>query len=274
MKVRTLIVDDMPLARERVKRFLRGEAAIEIVGEAANGREAVAAIESLSPDLVLLDVQMPEMDGFEVVAKIGVEKMPAVLFATAYDEFALRAFEVHALDYLLKPFSQERFQEAVGRATSYIRQQDNGNGSSDGKTESALNTLEARLQALLNDIQGGETQYLQRVTIKLPGRLLFMPTDEVDWIETAGNYLRIHAGKEAHLIRETMAQIETQLDPRRFARIHRSTLVNIERVKELRPLFNGDHKVILRDGQHLMLSRSYRDKLLGLLERSSSKPGQ
>jgi two-component system LytT family response regulator len=253
MKIRTLIVDDMLLARKRVRRYLSADPEVEIIGECADGHEAIIAIKSLAPDLLFLDVQMPEIDGFEILEAVGAEKCPAVIFVTAYDQFALRAFEVHALDYLLKPFDRERVQRAVERAKSQLRQQ----GSQ---------ALDERLHTLLKDFRP-EARYVKRLAIKTAGRTVFLLTKEIDWIESSGNYLKLHAGAESHLLRERMGQLETRLDPAKFVRIHRSTLVNLDRVKEMQPLFNGDQLVILRDGKRLTLSRTYRDRLLSLLEQ-------
>jgi two-component system LytT family response regulator len=254
MKIRTLIIDDMLLARKRVRRYLSADPEVEIVGECADGHEAISAIESLSPDLLFLDVQMPELDGFDVLKAVGAEKIPAVIFVTAYDQFALRAFEVHALDYLLKPFDRERVRKALERAKAQLKHQEAG-------------ILDERLQALLKDIRT-ESRYLKRLAVKTTGRTIFLLTDEIDWIESAGNYLKLHTGRDAHLIRERMSQLEVRLDPEKFVRIHRSTLVNIDRIKEMQPLFNGDQLITLRDGKQLTMSRTYRDKLLALLEQN------
>jgi two-component system LytT family response regulator len=254
--IRTLIVDDEPLARERIKRFLADERDLELVGECAAGREAVAAIHALRPDLVFLDIQIPELDGFGVVKAVGVAEMPAVIFVTAYDRYALQAFDVNALDYLLKPYNHERFRKAVERARAQL-----SNG--------AKGELNERLLSLLENFKTEPTRHLERLMIKSSGRVFFLRADELDWIEAEGNYLRLHAGKESHLLRETMNRLASKLDPDKFLRIHRSTLVNIERIKELQPLFSGDYVVILRDGKQLTLSRSYRDKLLELFENSS-----
>jgi two-component system LytT family response regulator len=253
--IRTLIVDDESLARERIKRFLAGERDIETLGECADGREAVAAINALKPDLVFLDIQIPELDGFGVLEAVGVEQMPAVIFVTAYDRYALRAFDVNALDYLLKPYNRERFRKALERARAQL-----SNG--------AHGELNERLLSLLENLKT-EQRHLERLMIKSSGRVFFLRTEEIDWIEAEGNYLRLHAGRERHLLRETMNRLASKLDPDKFLRIHRSTLVNIERIKELQPLFSGDYVVILRDGKQLTLSRSYRDKLLELFEKSS-----
>lgn len=245
--MKILIVDDEPLARERVRRHLRDEPGVEIVGEAGNGREAVAAIEEKKPDLVFLDVQMPEMNGFDVLKTLSEIKIPAIVFTTAYDKYAIQAFEFHALDYLLKPFTRERFKRAVRHAREQL-ENTRQNGSMDERLVSLLENLKAK-------------KYLERIVVKSSGRVFFIKTDEIDWIEAAGNYLKLHVGRDAHLIRETMQSIEAKLDPEKFFRIHRSTLVQIDRIKELHPLFGGDYAVILRNGVELNLSRNYRDRL-------------
>lgn len=255
MKIKTLVVDDEPLARDKVKRFLRDEADVEIVGECTNGKEAVSAIKKLSPDLVFLDIQMPEMNGFQVLQSIGTSQMPAVIFATAYDQYAIQAFDVHALDYLLKPFNRERFRKAIER----VREQINTHGTDD---------IDKRLRTLLADLKT-EKKYLERLVIKSVGRVFFLKTKEIDWIEAAGNYVKLHVGRDSHMLRETMNGLESKLDPDKFLRIHRSTLVNIDRIKELHPLFSGDYTVMLQNGAELTLSRSYRDRLLELFEKSS-----
>jgi len=253
--IKALIIDDEPLARERIKRFLTDERDIELIGECADGQEAVSAIQTLEPDLVFLDIQIPELDGFGVLEAVGVEQMPAVIFVTAYDRYALQAFDVNALDYLLKPYNRERFHKAVERARAQL-----SNG--------AKGELSERLLSLLENLQP-EQKHLERLMIKSSGRVFFLRTTEIDWIEAEGNYLRLHVGKESHLLRETMNRLAAKLDQDKFLRIHRSTLVNIERIKELQPLFSGDYVVILRDGKQLTLSRSYRDKLLELFDKSS-----
>ncbi|HLL13480.1 MAG TPA: LytTR family DNA-binding domain-containing protein [Pyrinomonadaceae bacterium] len=254
--IRTLIVDDEPLARERIKRFLASERDLELVGECAEGREAVAAIRTLKPDLVFLDIQIPELDGFGILKAVGVAEMPAVIFVTAYDRYALQAFDVSALDYLLKPYNRERFRKAVERARAQL-----SNG--------AKGELNKRLLSLLENFKTEQPRHLERLMIKSAGRVFFLRAEELDWIEAEGNYLRVHVGRESHLLRETMNRLASKLDPDKFLRIHRSTLVNIERIKELQPLFSGDYVVILRDGKQLTLSRSYRDKMLELFENSS-----
>jgi len=252
MKIRTIIVDDEPLARERIRALLADELDIEMIGEYANGREAVDAIQRHKPDLLFLDVQMPELDGFGVLQRLGAEKLPAVIFVTAYDQYALRAFEVHALDYLLKPFDRERFQKALQRARLQIQQAQDGD-------------LNQRLLALLENLQP-ERKWLERLVIKAGGRVFFLKVEEIDWIEAAGNYVRLHAGRESHLLRETVKNLETQLDPKKFLRVNRSTIVRIDRIKELQPWFNGEYAIILQEGSRLTSSRGYREKLEALLQ--------
>ena len=245
MKVRTVVVDDEPLARERLLKLLRAEPEIEIVGEASNGREAVTLIRESKPSLVFLDVQMPELDGFGVLAELAEDERPAVVFVTAYDKFALKAFDVHALDYLLKPFDKERFQTALRRALDHLARE---------KPEQ----IHQQLSALLSELR--PAPQTDRIAVKTEGRVVFVKAADVDWVEAADNYVSLHVGKESHLLRETMASIEARL-PKQFLRISRSTIVNSERIKELQPLFHGEYSVILRDGTKLTLSRSHRDKL-------------
>jgi two-component system LytT family response regulator len=251
MTIRALIVDDEPLARERLRKLLETEADIQIVGECGDGREAVAAIERDAPDLLFLDVQMPELDGFGVLEALQVEKLPVVIFVTAYSQHALRAFEVHALDYLLKPFDRERFQTALTRARKHLQQAHTGE-------------LSTRLTALLTEMQP-ERRPTERLVIKVGGKVILVKTADIDWIEAADNYVNLHLGNESHLLRETMAAVEARLDPKQFLRISRSTIVNVERIKELQPMFHGDYIVILRNGARLTLSRSHRDRLQQLM---------
>ena len=253
MIIRTVIVDDEPLARDGIREFLDTEADIEIVAEARNGSEAVAAIEQHGPDLVFLDIQMPEIDGFGVLQAVGADRIPAVIFVTAYDEHALRAFQVHALDYLLKPVDRERFRQSLERARAQL-QYDSGAD------------VNRRVVALLEDLRAPGA-YLERLVVKSRGRVFFLRANEVDWVEAAGNYVKIHVGGERHLIRETMGELESQLDPKHFARVHRSSIVNLDRVKEIQPWFKGEHVVLLEDGTQLSLSRKYREKLESVLGR-------
>ena len=253
-KLRVLIVDDEPLARDGVRIHLQREADIDIVGEAADGNAAVSAIRSLAPDLVFLDVQMPGLDGFDVIEEIGVVRMPGVVFVTAYDEFALRAFEAHALDYLLKPFDGERFRKALTRARAAVRTRHRRH-------------LEERLVAMLQE-RNQESPSLDRIIVRSGGRIVVLRSEELDWIEAAANYVRLHVGGRNYLLRETMAGIEKKLDPDQFVRIHRSTIVRIDRIRELEPLQQGDYLLKLSDGSRLTSSRGYRAHVMRLLERS------
>jgi two-component system, LytTR family, response regulator len=255
--IRTLIVDDEPLARERLRTLLQQESDIEIVGESADGRQALNAIGTEAPDLVFLDIQMPVLDGFGVIQSLEDRPLPAVIFVTAYDQYALRAFDVHALDYLLKPFTAKRFQKALERARAEL---DRG---SDGKAG-----FEQRLINLLEDLNG-EKKHPKRLVVKSSGRVYFLKIDEIDWIEAEGNYVRLHVGVNSHLLRETMKGMEAALDPDRFIRIHRSTIVNTERIRELQPLFHGEYAVILMDGTRLVASRGPENRLRRMLEAAT-----
>jgi two-component system LytT family response regulator len=245
--IRTVVVDDEPIARARVMALLGDEPDIEVVGECSSGSQAVSEIAEKAPDLIFLDIQMPEMDGFEVARALGPSRMPAVVFVTAFDQYALRAFEVHALDYLLKPFSAQRFKSALTHARQQLAQRQ-------------ATSLGRQLLDMLPDIQKREP-VLDRLVVKSSGRVYFVRTADIDWCEAAGNYVSLHVGTQSHLIRETMNRLETQIDPRQFVRIHRSTIVNVDRIQELRSSFNGEHVVVLRDGSRLTLSRGYRDAL-------------
>jgi two-component system LytT family response regulator len=244
-RLRALIVDDEDLARERVGALLEAHRDVEVVGECSNGIEAIRAIEAHDPDLVFLDVQMPRIDGFGVLEAVRDRpRLPAVVFITAYDVYALKAFEVHAIDYLLKPFDRERFDAALGRVRASRTRGDAG------------------LHAVLDDAR----KRLKRFVIRQPDRIYFIPVEDVDWMEAAGNYVRLHVGRESHLLRETMTHLEETLDAELFLRIHRSTIVNVARIRELQPTFGGDHVVLLRDGARLQLSRRYRTALERLLD--------
>jgi len=248
--IRTLLVDDEALARRRLRTLLRDEPDVEIVGECGDGGAAVAAIESLTPDLVFLDVQMPEADGFEVLDAVGADRMPVVVFVTAYDRYALKAFEVHALDYLLKPFSRERFQGAVARAREEV-----GRRREQGTVAAA-----SGLSALLRELRA-ERPRIERLVVRDGGRVFFLRADEVDWIESEGNYLRLHVGDHEHLVRGTLKGSVERLDPERFARISRSTVVNLDRVKEIHPWAKGELVVVLSDGTQLPTSGEHGRRL-------------
>ncbi|MCP4664496.1 MAG: response regulator transcription factor [bacterium] len=255
MVITTIIVDDEPLAREKLRGFLESESDIEVIAECRDGAEALITIEQEKPDLVFLDVQMPELDGFEVLDNLDRTHLPTVIFVTAYDQYALKAFEVHAVDYLLKPFDRERFREALNRARIELERRQ-------------VSGMKRHLEALLEDIESRRSKYPERLVVKTSGRVVFLKVAEIDWVDAAGNYVKLHTGNESLLLRETMGRIEERLDPRQFLRIHRSTIVNIEGIRELQQQFHGDYVVILKTGQRLTLSRSYRDKIQELLERS------
>lgn len=259
----TLIADDEPTAREGMRHLLRRDPEIVVAGECANGREAARAIRSTAPDLVFLDVQMPELDGFAVLREIGVERAPAVVFVTAYDQYALRAFEVHAIDYLLKPFTDDRFRESLERAKQQVRQ---------GRLGELSRKLAALLETYGESLPGAvappRRTYLERLAVKAHGKVTLLRAAEIEWIDAEGDYVRIHVGKAWHLLRETMKNLEQQLDPERFVRIHRSTIVNLEKVKELQPFFRGEYVVVLHNGTTLKLSRGYRDHFQTRLGRA------
>jgi two-component system LytT family response regulator len=245
MNIRALIVDDEPLARERVRSLLRQEPDIEILGECADGTEAIAAIRKQRPDLVFLDVQMPGLGGFDVLRGLGNQPLPLVIFVTAHDQHALKAFEVHALDYLLKPFKQARFKETLQRARAALAGQEAGDVSS-------------KLLALLGRAKP-EREYLARIPVRNGERVIFVKTDQIEYIESAGNYVVLHTARENHVVRETMAGLEGKLDPKHFVRISRSSLVNLDQIKEVQPLFKGEHAVLLHNGKQLIMTRGLRE---------------
>lgn len=266
--IRMLVVDDEPLARGKIRAMVARDAEVEIVGECSNGLEALAAIQELAPDLVLLDVQMPEAGGFEVLEALheqGEEgapprRLPLVIFVTAYDQYAVRAFEVHAFDYLLKPFDRERFEAALLRVKTQLARERAGRaGAREGGGD-----LDRRILALLEQIKA-ETRHTARLVVKTAGRVFFLDVGEIDWIEAEGNYVRLHAAQKSYLLRETISRLESRLDPKNFIRIHRSTVINLSRVRELQPWSHGEYRVILRDGTELTLSRNFRDNLQAAL---------
>jgi two-component system LytT family response regulator len=251
-KIRTLIVDDQLMARELLRRMLKDEPEIEIIGMPASGNEAVEAINTLQPDLVFLDVQMPELDGFGVLAQINRRKMPVIIFVTGNDDFARRAFDVHALDYLVKPCSVDRLQTAVQRARTQIQSKQ-------------TDQIHHRLTALIDDLKAEPAQH-DRLAVKSEGKIVFLRMEEIHWVEAADNYVKLHVANDSHMLRETMSALDQRLPKDKFLRISRSAIVNIEQVKELHPLFHGEYVVVLRSGTRLTLTRGYRDKLqrLGL----------
>jgi two-component system LytT family response regulator len=251
--IRTLIVDDESLARERIRSMLASDPRIQIIAECSNGQDAIEAIQLHSPELVFLDVEMPGIDGFGVLEALPPELIPTIIFVTAYDQYAVRSFEVYALDYLLKPFDQERFDKALERAKTQISTQ-----QSDSLSERILSALE--------EIKTRPV-HLERLVIKMNGHVFFIKADEIDWLEAEGNYVRLHAGKESYLLRDTISALESQLDPKKFIRVHRSAIVNIDRITELQPWFHGEYRIILGEGVQLTLSRTYREKLHDLLGR-------
>jgi two-component system LytT family response regulator len=257
MKIRALIADDQPMARERLLALLADEDDLEVIGTATSGPETVDAVRRLSPDLVFLDVQMPEMDGIAVVETVGPARMPATIFVTAYDEYAVQAFEVHAIDYLLKPFGRQRLQKALSRVREHLQRDRAG-------------ALAARLLAMVDELRRPEIAG-ERLMLRSGGRVSFVPIEQIDWIEAEGNYVRVHSAGDSHLVRETMATLQARLGEAQFFRIHRSHLVNLLRIKELRLGAGGDYDVILKDGTTLALSRLYRD---ALQERLAGRPAR
>jgi two-component system LytT family response regulator len=252
MKIRTLIADDEVLARKLIKKLLGREPEFEVVGESADGRDAISKLRELSPDLVFLDVQMPERNGFQVIEQVGAERMPVTIFVTAYDKFALRAFEAHALDYLLKPFDEERFFQTLGRVRTFLSGRQNRG-------------MQAGLAGLMNVIGSQPTNCISRLAVKAGGRVVFLKTEEIDWIEALGNYLNLHTHQDHYLLRGRISELEKKLSPEQFFRIHRSTIVNLDRVKEFQPLFKGEGLVVMKDGSRLSASRSCSQRLQAFL---------
>ena len=242
--LRVLIIDDEPPARKKLITLLRGEPDVEIAGQASNGIEAVAAIEEHQPDVIFLDIQMPGMNGFEVLDAVEPDNFPLVVFVTAYDQHAVKAFEVHAADYLLKPFDRSRLQACLARLRGERR------------------SVNAQLEPVLSELRSRD--YLSRVIVKSRGRIVFLKMDEVDWIETSANYVELHTGKQSFLLRQTLSALESRLDPKHFARVHRTTIVNIDRIQELQPWSHSDFNVLLKDGTKLRMSRRYRQNLGGI----------
>ena len=268
--IRALIADDERLARERIRRLLRGEAQVEVERECQDGESAVEGILEDQPDLVFLDVQMPGLDAFEVLEAVRLRdatlRLPVVIFVTAFDDYALRAFEVHAVDYLVKPFTAQRFRSAVERAREVLR---HGRQSHEAgllalieRLSSDKRELERRLTGEGTESaatgSGGDPRWLERLHIRHDGRILFVRVSDVDWFESAGNYVRVHSESSSHQLRESLTSLAARLDPARFARIHRTTIVNIDRVREIQPWFSGDYVVVLQNGSKLRMSRNYR----------------
>ena len=261
-RVRTLIVDDEPAARRGIRLLLERDGGVDIVGEASGGAEAAELIARERPELAFLDVQMPGCDGFQALQRAGLVNAPAVIFVTAYDEHALRAFEVNAVDYLLKPYDDARFAAALQRAKDEVRRRQ-------------ADTVNARLHQLLDYLQQAPQPAAapaenasDRILLKSSGEIFFLKAEEIDWIEAEGDYMKFHVSGRTHLMRETMARLEARLDPKKFIRIHRSTIVNIDRLRKLSPSFAGEYAVILHDGTKLKLSRGYHERIATLLKQS------
>ena len=254
--IRTVIVEDEPVALERVRRLLEDEPDVEVVGEAASGAEAVRKLKGEDPELVFLDIRLPDMDAFEVIESMGPERMPHVIFVTAYEEHAIRAFEVHAVDYVLKPYDAERLRTAIQNVR---RRRDLESSAERGRRLGSLLGLMEEEGLGLRPEAGSA----RRLVVKTQGKIRFVDVEDVDWIEAAGNYVRLHlSGGDSALIRETMTRLEERLDPERFARIHRSSIVNLDRVEEIRHWSSGEYIVELEDGRELKLTRTYRDRIL------------
>ena len=248
-RIRALVVDDEPLAREMIREMLEDDSDVEIVAECANGREAIEAIKSNQPDVVFLDIQMPELGGFEVLESVERQAVPYVIFVTAYDQYAVRAFEVHAFDYLLKPFDRERFDAAWQRVKKQIKLHQTGE-------------RDRHILALLEELKSGP-RHLERLVIKNGGRVFFLNVQDIYCIEAEGNYVRVYDNQKGYLLRETISSLEEQLDPKQFRRIHRSAIVKIDKIKEMQPWFHGEYRIIMENGKQLTLSRNYRSNFQG-----------
>jgi two-component system LytT family response regulator len=257
--VRTVIADDERLARQKLLMLLESEPQVKVVSECQDGRQTVSAIHSLRPDILLLDIQMPDLDGFQVLSEISEEEMPVVIFTSAYDQYAIRAFEANALDYLLKPFDQERLHHALARARSQL-----GKARDREITNRILNLL-----SQVRSVASFTPELDRRLVIKANGRVVFLDLDSIEWVEAAANYVRLNVGKESYLFRETISRISERLDANHFVRIHRSTIVNVRKIKELIPVNSGEYVVVLKSGRELSCSRGYRAALQGIVEKSS-----
>lgn len=251
-QITALIVDDEPLAREYICALLKTDDEIEIIGEAGNGREAADFIHANRPELVFLDIQMPEMDGFSLLKTLDAKNLPAIIFTTAFEDYAIRAFEFHALDYLLKPFDAERFEKAVRFAKERL-------SSREEREQEATQITE-----LLKDFDE-KPRFLERLLIKLNGRIIFLKVSEIDVIRADDKYVQLHAGKNVHLVRQTLGAMSRQLDPNRFVQIHRSVIINIERIRELQTMFSGELVVVMETGAEIPLSRNYKNRLFEVI---------
>lgn len=255
MPYTALIVDDEPLARRSIRKCLKAFPEFTLIGECGDGASAIAAIRDRRPDLLFLDIQLPESDGFQVMTEVGKEAMPVTIFVTAYDRYALQAFAAHALDYLLKPFSEDRFRDALQHAKRTLEA-----GRQRGPNQQLARLLEQLTK---------KKDYLERIPVPSKGRFLFVNVRDLDWVEAEGNYLRLHGNGTSHMIRGNMNDMERKLDPARFMRIHRSTIINLQRIREVQPWFRGHHRVVMNNGQELKLSRYQKDKLRTLLGKES-----
>ena len=257
--IRTIIADDERLARRKLRILLGSEPQVEVVAECPNGRQTVSAIRSFRPDILLLDIQMPDLNGFDVLSEISSDEMPQVIFTSAYDQYAIRAFEAHALDYLLKPFDQDRLHAAIERASLEIR-------------KSRDQEFTNRVLELLSTVKSQKKptpEFENRLAIRTNGRVVFLNLDEIHWVEAAANYVRINTAKDSYLFRETISRISDRLNPADFVRIHRSMIVNVRRIKELIPVNSGEYVVVLNSGKELSCSRGYRANLQHLIAKNS-----
>ncbi|MBX7150386.1 LytTR family DNA-binding domain-containing protein [bacterium] len=261
-KIKTVIVDDEPLARRRIKKLISAQPDIELFAECNNGKDALTVIENAHPDLVFLDVQMPEWNGFDVIERMDIQSLPVIIFVTAYDTYAIKAFDVHAIDYILKPFDDERFFHALDRAREFIRHKETGEWAK-------------RIYNMITGIHPERppesvevSRYLDRIVVKSSGRIHFVPVETVDWIEASGKYLDIHSGKATHRIRESISELEHKLDPGKFLRIHRSYIINIDCIREMQSWHKGEYVVILNNDVKLITGKGYRSNLNVLLNRS------
>ena len=257
--IRTIIADDERLAREKLRIFLASEPHIKLVAECSDGQKTLSALRTFGADLLVLDIQMPGMDGFEVLGELSPEEMPVVIFTSAYDQYAIRAFEAHALDYLLKPFDQDRLHHAIERARMELTK------SQDRAITHRILDLLSQVKSEIRPARSSE----DRLVIRAKGRIVFLNLAEIDWIEASANYVRLNVGKESHLYRETIGRISEKLDPNQFVRVHRSTIVNVRKIKELIPVNSGEYVVVLNSGKELSCSRSYRAALESMIDKHS-----
>ena len=257
--LRVIIADDERLARKKLHILLESEPEVQVVAECEDGRQTISAIHAHLPDLLLLDIQMPDLDGFQVLNEVPSGEMPVVIFTSAYDQYAIRAFEAHALDYLLKPFDQERLHHSIERACSEVRK------SGDREITHRIMDLLSRVRSETRS--GPEPE--GRLVIRAKGRVIFLNLDEIDWVEAAANYVRLNVGKESYFFRETISRIAERLNPDLFIRIHRSTIVNVRKIKELIPVNSGEYIVILKTGKELSCSRGHRAGLQSVIDRNS-----